>query len=65
MGIFLAGSSLAAPIGLFFSGFIAESIEITTWFIVCGSLVALCCALAWFSKNIRALDTKSETGSSK
>ena len=63
MGIFLAGSSLAAPIGLSFSGFIAEAIGITTWFIVCGTLVALCCALAWFSKNIRALDTNNETKS--
>lgn len=63
MGIFLAGSSLAAPIGLSFSGFIAEAIGITTWFIVCGTLVALCCALAWFSKNIRALDTNNETES--
>lgn len=61
MGIFLAGSSLAAPIGLSFSGFIAEAIGITTWFIVCGSLVALCCAIAWFNKNIRALDTANET----
>lgn len=63
MGIFLAGSSLAAPIGLSFSGFIAEAIGITTWFIVCGTLVALCCALAWFSKNIRALDANNETES--
>ena len=63
MGIFLAGSSLAAPIGLSFSGFIAEAIGITTWFIVCGTLVALCCALAWFSKNIRALDANNETKS--
>ena len=61
MGIFLAGSSLAAPLGLSFSGFIAEAIGITTWFIVCGSLVALCCAIAWFNKNIRALDTTDET----
>lgn len=60
MGIFLAVSSLAAPIGLSFSGFIAEAIGITTWFIVCGSLVALCCAIAWFNKNIRALDTANE-----
>lgn len=63
MGIFLAGSSLAAPIGLSFSGFIAEAIGITTWFIICGTLVALCCALAWFSKNIRALDTNNEAES--
>ena len=63
MGIFLAGSSLAAPIGLSFSGFIAEAIGITTWFIVCGTLVALCCALAWFSKNIRALDANNKTKS--
>ena len=55
MGIFLAGSSLAAPIGLSFSGFIAEAIGITTWFIVCGSLVVLCCAIAWFNKNIRGI----------
>lgn len=61
MGIFLAGSSLAAPIGLSFSGFIAEAIGITTWFIVCGSLVTLCCAIAWFNKNIRALDNTDET----
>lgn len=61
MGIFLAGSSLAAPLGLSFSGFIAEAIGITTWFIVCGSLVTLCCAIAWFNKNIRALDTTDET----
>lgn len=61
MGIFLAGSSLAAPIGLSFSGFIAEAIGITTWFIVCGSLVALCCGLAWFNKSIRALDAEIET----
>lgn len=61
MGIFLAGSSLAAPIGLSFSGFIAEAIGITTWYSVCGLLVAICCAIAWFNKNIRALDTTDET----
>ena len=61
MGIFLAGSSLAAPIGLSFSGFIAEAIGITTWYSVCGLLVAICCAIAWFNKNIRALDTTEET----
>ncbi len=56
MGIFLAGSSLAAPLGLAFSGFLAEAIGITTWFTLCGFLVALCCALAWLNKDIRALD---------
>lgn len=61
MGIFLAGSSLAAPLGLSFSGFIAEAISITTWYSVCGLLVAICCAIAWFNKNIRALDTTNET----
>lgn len=61
MGIFLAGSSLAAPLGLSFSGFIAEAIGITTWYSVCGLLVAICCAIAWFNKNIRALDTTDET----
>ena len=61
MGIFLAGSSLAAPLGLSFSGFIAEAISITTWYSVCGLLVAICCAIAWFNKNIRALDTTDET----
>lgn len=63
MGIFLTGSSLAAPIGLMFSGFIAEEIGITNWFIVCGLLVALCCALGWFSRSIRNLDTKENTQS--
>lgn len=57
MGIFLTGSSLAAPIGLMFSGFIAEAIGITTWFTICGTLVALCCAGAWFNRAIRTLDT--------
>lgn len=61
MGIFLAGSSLAAPLGLSFSGFIAEAISITTWYSACGLLVAICCAIAWFNKNIRALDTTDET----
>lgn len=60
MGIFLAGSSLAAPLGLSFSGFIAEAIGITTWYSMCGLLVTICCAIAWFNKNIRALDTANE-----
>ena len=60
MGIFLAGSSLAAPLGLSFSGFIAEAISITTWYSMCGLLVTICCAIAWFHKNIRALDTANE-----
>lgn len=59
MGIFLACSSLAAPIGLSFSGFIAEAIGITTWFSICGALVAVCCATAWLSKNIRSLDNEN------
>lgn len=56
MGIFLTGSSLAAPVGLMFSGFLAEAIGITTWFVVCGLLVAVCCALGWASRAIRDLD---------
>lgn len=60
MGIFLVGSSLAAPLGLSFSGFIAEAIGITTWYSMCGLLVTICCAIAWFNKNIRALDTANE-----
>ena len=64
MGIFLTGSSLAAPVGLMFSGFIAEAIGITTWFSVCGILVALCCAAGYLSRNIRNLDKQAEINQS-
>lgn len=60
MGIFLTGSALAAPIGLSFSGFIAEGIGLPTWFIVCGVLVALCCALGGCNRAIRGLDDVNE-----
>ncbi len=59
MGIFLTGSSLAAPIGLMFSGFFAEALGITTWFAICGSLTILCCAAGWLNKDIRNLDAIS------
>lgn len=61
MGIFLTGTSLAAPVGLVFSGFIAEKVGITTWFVICGALVAACCALATFNRSIRSLDDESDT----
>lgn len=56
MGIFLAGSSLAAPAGLVVSGFVAEHIGITAWFVVCGLLTAACCAIAIGSKSLRKLE---------
>lgn len=58
MGIFLTGSSLAAPVGLMFSGFIAERIGITTWFVVCGVLVAASCAAGLLFRSIRSLDSE-------
>lgn len=63
MGIFLTGSSLAAPLGLMFSGFIAEAIGITAWFSVCGILVALCCATGFLSRTIRDLDVQTTSKS--
>ena len=63
MGIFLTGSSLAAPLGLMLSGFIAEAIGITTWFSVCGILVALCCATGFLSRTIRDLDVQTTSKS--
>ena len=56
MGIFLAGSSLAAPLGLSFSGFIAEAVGVNQWLTLCGIGVLLCCIAASRSKAIRALD---------
>lgn len=56
MGIFLAGSSLAAPLGLSFSGFIAEAVGVNQWLTLCGIGVFLCCIAASRSKAIRALD---------
>lgn len=56
MGIFLTGSSLAAPVGLMFSGFIAERIGISNWFLVCGALIVLAFFVASFSKSIKGLD---------
>ena len=60
VGIFLTGSSLAAPIGLAFSGFIAESIGISTWFTVCGTATAACCAAGYVASNVRKLDEHTD-----
>lgn len=58
MGIFLTGSSLATPLGLMVSGFVAERIGIATWFTVCGLLVAACCAAGFLNRRIRELDPR-------
>lgn len=60
MGIFQTGSSLAAPIGLVFSGFLADTIGIAPWFCLCGVLVAACCTLAFLDRGIRSLDAAGE-----
>ena len=59
MGIFLAGSSLAAPAGLMVSGVLAERVGIATWFVICGTLTAVCCMASLASKSIRSLDDQS------
>ena len=56
MGIFLTGSSLAAPAGLMVSGVLAERVGIATWFVICGTLTAVCCMASLASKSIRSLD---------
>ena len=58
MGIFLTGSSLAAPVGLMVSGLVAERIGVSAWFVVCGALTAACCAACFVSKSIRSLDDR-------
>lgn len=59
MGIFLTGSTLAAPVGLVISGVLAEQVGISTWFIICGALTIACCAAGLASKSIRFLDDQS------
>ena len=59
MGIFLTGSTLAAPVGLVVSGVLAEQVGISTWFIICGALTIACCAAGLASKRIRSLDDQS------
>lgn len=59
MGIFLTGSTLAAPVGLVVSGVLAEQVGISTWFIICGALTIACCAAGLASKSIRSLDDQS------
>lgn len=56
MGIFMAGSSLAAPVGLAFSGFVAEAVGIRAWFLTCGILLVALFAAGALSRSIRALD---------
>ena len=56
MGIFLTGSTLAAPVGLVVSGVLAEQVGISTWFVMCGALTVACCAAGLASKSIRSLD---------
>lgn len=59
MGIFLTGSTLAAPVGLVVSGVLAEQVGISTWFIICGALTIACCAAGLVNKSIRSLDDQS------
>lgn len=59
MGIFLTGSTLAAPVGLVVSGVLAEQVGISTWFIICGALTIACCAAGLARKSIRSLDDQS------
>lgn len=56
MGIFLTGSTLAAPVGLMVSGALAEQVGISTWFVMCGALIVACCVAGLASKSIRSLD---------
>ncbi len=65
MGIFLTGSSLAAPVGLSFSGFAAEAVGIANWFLICGVLIVVACVAAAASKGIRLLDETGETSDEK
>lgn len=61
MGLFLTGTSIAAPIGLLVAGPAAETLGVNTWFVVCGALLCLLMAVAFFSKRVRTLDNAEAT----
>lgn len=56
MGVYSSGVLLASPVGLALSGFVAESVGIASWFVVCGVLMAVVHGVAFASGSLRKLD---------
>ena len=56
MGLFLTGSTLATPVGLFITGFGAEFFGMSAWYIICGGLLCLIMLFASTRKSIKKLD---------
>jgi DHA3 family macrolide efflux protein-like MFS transporter len=59
MGLSSAAMSLAPPIGLTLSGFVAEQTGVAWWFFISGLLIAVIASLGYFLKPIRDLDKKA------
>ncbi|MDR0347054.1 MAG: MFS transporter, partial [Coriobacteriales bacterium] len=60
MGLSSAAMSLAAPVGLVISGFVAERMGVAWWFFAGGLLVSLLTLIPYFLKPVRDLDKRIE-----
>ena len=56
MSLYLAGSSVIAPIALLISGPLADAWGVATWFAVCGAGMLLVGAGMWLTPSVRGLD---------
>lgn len=57
-GLYGSIASFAMPIGLFISGIFADSVGVSTWFLITGILIVLTALLCFIIPSIREIDKK-------
>jgi DHA3 family macrolide efflux protein-like MFS transporter len=60
MALISALMSLSAPVGLVIAGPVADEIGVASWFVICGSILALISLAAFIPKSTRSLDDPVE-----
>ena len=59
MSLYMAGSSIVAPIALLISGPLADAWGVATWFAVCGAGMLVVGVAMWLTPSVRGLDREA------